>query len=1147
MKTFARSILVSALAFISISICAAPQEIWSIGQPDQSGAELGIFGNYGEFSGRFPDDWRFTVGKSQSSDWPYVHPGPVDAWAGNKQHRLVIEFDLASVPIGDCELLIDAVCAHAVPPIIKAEINNIAAEIRFKPGNMVAVSDESLKQPQQSVLRFKPVLLRPGKNEIALTATSGSWLLYDAIRLRNDPESSESAIQIISAQPSLCWIRKPGGGEAQALTVAVSCMLPSITVDAVTRIGKASERTPVNLRFGENRLTIPIPEIKAPTPVTLTLGNDPEQQKSEIVCKPQRKWKLFLVPSIHTDIGYTDRQASVFARHNENLDKALEMLRKNPERKWNVEVSWEVANYLAARPKQSQDDLLGLLKSGRIGLQAGYLNFLTALMSDEAMNRYAWYSARLRREHGIQFSTALMTDVPSAAWAFSSTMADSGILGFSEGCNSDRGPLYPHCGIKTPFYWEGPDGSRVLTWLSNGYAQTRFMAAAQNLPQLEEMVSSFLKWFDSPDYPFDAAYGYGAYGDNNPMNQDYGKMVDEWNKIYAYPKLIMCSGEEFFRYLEENYAGKIPVKRGDFGAFWEDGVGSTAYETILHMENQRRIEQAQALWAMARIAGSKRQYPHAAFNQAWDDILFYIEHTWGAAASVSDPDSRMTRDQWDHKANYARGADSKTRKLHAEALQAYIQSAVPSGENLVVVNTLSWRRSGMFQLPENMPVDMAPADENGKLLPLQTLGEKRFAVAGEIPAFGSRIYRLIAAENPSPNASPGSFENRFYRIALDDARGIGSIIDLETGSELVDTSSPYLFGQILYASGGENTGVAQHGNPDARIVMNTSGSDPLRPENGAVLLTNARIAEAKIAESGALWTDAVIRSSAPSMPQVETRVRLYNNEKRISIEVSIKSKIEIRRKEAVYIAFPFAIGAPQFRLGMTKSIADPAKDFIHGACHEWYCVQDFVSCRGDTEQGRSEVLWSSPDAPLVALSDVNRGRWLTDAELITGSILSYVMNNYWHTNYKAGQGGDFRFRYEITSSGRGFSNDECLRFARGAATPLFCEASQDKPEPDMSSILQKTLEVTGEGVIATILPSEKDNAIVIRLRNARDNTATVQVKWHGKGSAQFELTNLTEDFPEPVEADKNMCVVPLKSQQIVTLRVIVGESGRKRK
>jgi alpha-mannosidase len=33
-----------------------------------------------------------------------------------------------------------------------------------------------------------------------------------------------------------------------------------------------------------------------------------------------------------------------------------------------------------------------------------------------------------------------------------------------------------------------------------------------------------------------------------------------------------------------------------------------------------------------------------------------------------------------------------------------------------------------------------------------------------------------------------------------------------------------------------------------------------------------------------------------------------------------------------------------------------------------------------------------------------------------GTIFSYIMNNYWDTNYRAGQGGHFKFHYILTSS-----------------------------------------------------------------------------------------------------------------------------------
>ena len=55
------------------------------------------------------------------------------------------------------------------------------------------------------------------------------------------------------------------------------------------------------------------------------------------------------------------------------------------------------------------------------------------------------------------------------------------------------------------------------------------------------------------------------------------------------------------------------------------------------------------------------------------------------------------------------------------------------------------------------------------------------------------------------------------------------------------------------------------------------------------------------------------------------------------------------------------------------------------------------------------------DASLVALGDIVRGTWPATFGRRPGTIFSYVMNNYWDTNYAAGQGGEFTFRYVLTS------------------------------------------------------------------------------------------------------------------------------------
>jgi alpha-mannosidase len=50
------------------------------------------------------------------------------------------------------------------------------------------------------------------------------------------------------------------------------------------------------------------------------------------------------------------------------------------------------------------------------------------------------------------------------------------------------------------------------------------------------------------------------------------------------------------------------------------------------------------------------------------------------------------------------------------------------------------------------------------------------------------------------------------------------------------------------------------------------------------------------------------------------------------------------------------------------------------------------------------------------LGDINRGEWPEQFGDRPGNIFSYVMNNYWDTNYRAGQGGHFSFHYVVTSA-----------------------------------------------------------------------------------------------------------------------------------
>lgn len=957
------------------------------------------------------------------------------------------------------------------------------------------------------------------------------------------PEPSSPLLSINRVEQTPFFSRATEGLR-QNLQVTVVNAGPARDVLASARCGETAVTGTLSLAMGENRLDLPAPAVDAPTSVVITLSADGHETVHADTLFPQRRWKLYIVPGIHTDIGYTDTQEAVFRRFNANLDTVIELCRRNPLFKWNIEVAWELQNYMASRPDTSIQALLRLIEEGRVGLHAGYLNELTALLSDEAMNRVIYYATDLRRRYGMDTSSAILTDVPSATWSVPSMLAASGVRFFAQGSNQTRAPLLRNTGIRPPFYWEGPDGARVLMWINESYAQSLWLAHSRNLSELQTHVRNFLRPFERGDYPYDAVYVYGAFFDNAPLDMRYGELLDDWNGKWAYPRLILSTSTAFADYMEANWRDRIPVLRGDFGAFWEDGAASSAHETTLHLNSQRRATAAETLWALARLAGAPNAFPADRARKVWENLLFYAEHTWGAAQSIADPDSTMTLRQWEGKAKYAHDADRDSRLLLAEGLEAFVRTVPAKEGEVVVVNTQSWERSGLVELPGEAGAETGVQDSEGRIVPSQVIDGRLVFYAEKVPGFGSRVYRKCPpASTPAPPVfEPGGVKNRFYRIRVDETRGITGITDLDSGTELVDDSAPFTFGQVLYAAGGEDTTLVMDNAPRRpELVLNAPGEAAESPEHpaGRLTVTPARVTRIEAGQVGPVCSEIVIHSSAPALPEIRTHVRLYHTEKRIGIDVRMTSKTEIRRKEAVYVAFPFAAQEPRFRLGMTNAVARPDRDFFRGACREWYCVQDFVACGGSSPSGtaasagRPDVVWTSLDAPLITLGQINTGRWSPEPAPTTATLFSYVMNNYWFTNYKAGQGGDFRFRYELKSGT--LDNGECLRFSRGVATPLLAAVSPGVAEAGTAPS-GPALGLESDDVIATTLkPSEDGHGVIVRLRNTRENSATASLRLPDIKGARAERLNLVEERLEPLDAPGGTVRMAFKPQQTVTV------------
>jgi alpha-mannosidase len=329
--------------------------VWQVGKPDKSYDDLAIARNYPAFQERFRRQRLvFEIGRNVAArDWPFIQPGPEDAWGAGKEHPFTIRFVLSEAPRGLFTLRIDLTDAHSGrPPVLVIAVGGQNGRFPLQPGGGdVSLNDPAHGKPQQVELGLPACLFRQGTNDLALTGTDGAWLLYDAVSLLNDPEvnTTEPEVRSVTVEPTPFYLRQDGKVRRQ-LMVKVALTAPSTNV--MLRVQAADETTEVAVKdfpgFGTLSQEVSVPDSPGSLDVTVTARVGTHSRSTKVTIKPAIKWKVFVAASAHTDIGYTDLQPKCAQRHNENTDLALDLMEQYPDFKWNLEVAWQAENYLAA-------------------------------------------------------------------------------------------------------------------------------------------------------------------------------------------------------------------------------------------------------------------------------------------------------------------------------------------------------------------------------------------------------------------------------------------------------------------------------------------------------------------------------------------------------------------------------------------------------------------------------------------------------------------------------------------------------------------------------------------------------------------------------------------------------------------------------
>ncbi|MBI4556801.1 MAG: hypothetical protein HY706_04395 [Candidatus Hydrogenedentes bacterium] len=844
--------------------------------------------------------------------------------------------------------------------------------------------------------------------------------------------------------------------------------------------------------------------------------------------RPERLWKIYVAPSTHTDIGYTDLQEKIFVRHHENTTAALKACESNPDFKWNLEV-FAQADWYRERDPDAFAELERRITEGRVGLTSLYLNMLTGLCTGEELAKVLAPAQEFATSHHVPVVVGTVTDVPSMVGTLPMFLKQAGVKYFVDGINNDRGPVWNHADprmVQSPFWWEGLDGSRVLAIFTRSYGQAQVIGLRDSVPVLQEKLPGWIHAIDRPDYPGDAIYGNGAFWDNESVTPHFIEVAEEWNKTWSYPRIIVCRAAEFFEYVEQNFGQSLPTLRGDMGAYWEDGAASSALETGVARLAKARLNAASRWHALAAAHKSHWEYPKEAFAEAWKDAIYYDEHTWGAAGSISHPQDEQTQKQWAYKAAYAQRADKEAEELALRSGQAAFEELSGAGRqrkrvghSIAVANEFSWPRDIVTAVPDARGNVSIRDFVTGRNMPSFQYAGCTYFVAANVPAMGYRCYAVAsrkAAQDPvgvlRPGADSYTFESANFRYQIDPKTGaLISIEDLKTHREWVDTSAGYGINQFLYVTGGENTSLVHPGATPAPALQPVTHTE----------------AHVKLVANGPFCAVLQISRRGECVAPVETYCTIHEDG---HLDFSnVLDKAETTQKEAGYFAFPFWLDKPEAVktfLDLPYGIVEADREQLPGACREWYSVNSFMAVTDDL----NSAYVATREAPLFTVGVLNRGVWPGKLDNNRGLVFAYVFNNYWHTNYKASQGGRIPFTFSVKLREGAFDpvaatrfGNECL--ASDSVQEILCNAVE--PGKRARRAQDAFVHLDDGPIVLAELSRDDQERLLIRLYNPSITAASQRLEFRGLRVRSAWESDLFERNEEPIKLARSERRIPV--------------------
>jgi len=324
---------------------------------------------------------------------------------------------------------------------------------------------------------------------------------------------------------------------------------------------------------------------------------------------------------------------------------------------------------------------------------------------------------------------------------------------------------FMRCGKGEPlFWWESPDGSRVLAFTS---VYNNFVTP-QNIVDL---VIDFYERYGLKTAMF--VYGVGNHGGGATIEDIEAALKIQEKGLL--PDVFFSTTHNFFREVLNELDGKrIPVINDEL-QFIFDGCYTT------HGDIKRYNRLCERLLVDAeKFAAFSGSYPHDSVKKAWRNMLFNQFHDILDGSGTSEAYV------------YPRKLAEESIRIARETLNSSIQRIADqigfsrSKIAVVVFNSLSWDRVDVVRVKipgEKIPRrPMLISADGREKVKAQLSGEDLIFVA-KVPSMGYKTYYLVGDEEEHEEPLTVKFdddtiENEYFKLEIDkDSGTIASLLD----------------------------------------------------------------------------------------------------------------------------------------------------------------------------------------------------------------------------------------------------------------------------------------------------------------------------------------------------------------------------------